>query len=93
MKGYHDLNGHIGIIKVFNSIKQKCFWPNLYKDLYEYITGCLICQLRGSMKTTPPLQKTYFPPYQFSKTGFDLSGPYPATLSRKKLYNQFQLSF
>ncbi|CAC5360228.1 unnamed protein product [Mytilus coruscus] len=89
MDSYHDLNGHMGIIKVFNSIKQKQFWPNLYKDLYEYITGCLTCQLRISKKTKPPLQETDIPPYPFAKIGFDLSGPYPTTLSG----NRYTISF
>ncbi|CAC5412796.1 unnamed protein product [Mytilus coruscus] len=89
MDSYHDLNGHMGIIKVFNSIKQKYFWPNLYKDLYEYITGCLTCQLRSSKKTKPPLQETDIPPYPFAKIGFDLSGPYPMTLSGNRYISSF----
>ncbi|CAC5369518.1 unnamed protein product [Mytilus coruscus] len=89
MDSYHDLNGHMCIMKVFYSIKQKYFWPNLYKDLHEYITGYLTCQLRSSKKTKPPLQETDIPPYPFAKIGFDLSGPYPTTLSG----NRYIISF
>ena len=78
---YHDKNGHMGIQKVFETIKQKYFWPNMYKELYEYISNCMTCQMSSSKKTKVPLQETDIPPFPFAKIALDLSGPFPTTLS------------
>ncbi|MCG8049023.1 MAG: reverse transcriptase domain-containing protein, partial [Candidatus Thiodiazotropha endolucinida] len=78
---YHDLNGHMGIDKTFEAIKTKYYWPNLYKELYEYVSHCITCQVRGKQAQKPPLQMTDTPPYAFAKIGLDLSGPYPTSLS------------
>ena len=84
VKQYHDDNGHMGIDKLFDSIRQKYFWPNLYKQLYEYISMCTTCQARSTRKTKPPLQETEIPPYPFAKIRLDLSGSYPTSLSGNK---------
>ena len=84
VKQYHDDNGHMGIDKTFDAIRQKYHWPNLYKMLYEYVTICVTCQERSMKKIKPPLQETDIPPYPFAKIGVDLSGPYPTTLSGNK---------
>lgn len=81
VKQYHDDNGHMGIDKTFDAIRQKYFWPNLYKNLYEYISSCVTCQTRSMKKIKPSLQETDIPPYPFAKIGLDLSGPYPTTMS------------
>lgn len=81
---YHDSNGHLGIDKTYDSIRQKYYWPNLYKQLYSYITTCVTCQARNLRKTNPLVQETDIPPYPFAKIAIDLSGPYPETLSGNK---------
>ena len=47
---YHDDLGHRGIDKVYGLIRLKYYWPNLYKDLYEYVSSCVTCQ-QHSLKT------------------------------------------
>ena len=42
---YHDKNGHMGVQKIFDSIRQKYYWPNLFKDLNNFVTACVVCQL------------------------------------------------
>ena len=84
VKRYHDDNGHMGIDKTFDAIRQKYFWPNIHKHLYEYISSCATCQTRSMKKIKPILQETDVPPYPFAKIGLDLSGPYPTTISRNK---------
>ena len=37
VRQYHDYNGHIGIDKTYDTIKQKYFWPDMYKGLYEML--------------------------------------------------------
>ena len=84
VKQYHDDNGHMGIDKTLDAIRQKYFWPNLYKNLYEYISSCVTCQTRSMKKIKPSLQETDVPPYPFAKIRLDLSGPYPTTMSGNK---------
>lgn len=79
-----DDNGHMGIDKTFDSIRQKYYWPNLYKQLYEYVSSCVTCRARSMKKIKTPLQDTDIPPYPFAKIGLDLSGPYPTSLSGNK---------
>ena len=80
IKQYHDDNGHMGIDKTFDALILKYYWPNMYKELYEYV-NCVTCQTRSLKKIRPPLQETDIPPYPFAKIGLDLSGPYPKSLS------------
>lgn len=75
IRQYHDLNGHMGIDKTFDAIKQKYYWPNLFKELYDYVSRCVLCQTRNMKKIKPPVQPTDIPPYAFAKIGLDLSGP------------------
>ena len=35
---FHDENGHMGVQKTFDSIRQEYFWSNLYKEVYKYIS-------------------------------------------------------
>ena len=89
IKQYHDDNGHMGIDKTFDAIKLKYYWPNLYKNLYQYISKCVTCQARIMKKQKPPLQETDTPPYPFAKISMDLSGPYPTSLSGNKYIISF----
>ena len=52
---YHDKNGHMGIEKTYNSIKDKYYWPNMYKELYQHVNSCVICQRGNYRKVKPSL--------------------------------------
>lgn len=84
IKQYHDENGHMGIQKCYDTIRVKYYWPNLFKELHNYVNTCVLCQTRSSQKVTHPLQETDQPPYAMAKLSLDLSGPYPTTLSGNK---------
>ena len=84
IKQYHDDNGHLGIDRVFDSLRLKYYWPNMYKDLYDYVNNCVTCKTISLKKIKPPLQDTDIPPYPFAKIGLDLSGPYPKSLAGNK---------
>ena len=81
---YHDQNGHMDVQKTFDSIRQKYYWPNLFKEINKYVSECTICQTRSLQKIRPPLQETDIPPYPMAKLSLDLSGPYPTSLSGNK---------
>ena len=84
IKQYHDDNGHMGVQKTFDCIRQKYFWPNLFKEIYQYVSSCTTCQTRSLQKIWQPLQEMDIPHYPMAKLSLDLSGPYPTTLSNNK---------
>lgn len=89
LKQYHDENGHMGVEKTFHSIKQKYFWPGLFKKVNEHIGKCVPCQTRNLRKQQPQMQETDMPSFPFAKIALDISGPYPRTLSG----NQYIVTF
>ena len=74
----------MGIDKTFDAIRQKYYWPNLYKELYDHVGKCVPCAMRNLKKLKPSIQETEVPPFSFAKIGLDLSGPYPQSLSGNK---------
>ena len=70
--------------KTFDSIRQKYYWLNLFKEINKYVNECTICQTRSLQKIRQPLQETDIPPYPMAKLSLDLSGPYPTTMSGNK---------
>ena len=81
---YHDKNGHMGIYKTFEAIRNKYYWPNMFKEIYAYVTTCVACQTRNLKKVRAPMQETPVPPYPFCHIGVDVSGPYPTTMPGNK---------
>lgn len=46
IRNYHDLPavGHPGITCTIKLLQQFYWWPNLWKDVYDYVKGCTACQ-------------------------------------------------
>ena len=40
----HDENGHMGMDKTYDTTGIKYYWPNMFKEVLEYIQGCVVCQ-------------------------------------------------
>ena len=55
-KAYHDNNGHIGFDKLYESIRNKYYWPRTYAELSEYVKNCSECQ-----QTKRPVHKKKAP--------------------------------
>ena len=55
---YHNNNDHMGIDKTHDAIKTQYYWPNMYKNLYQYVTSCVTYQTRNLRKVKPPQQET-----------------------------------
>ena len=81
---YYGQNGHMGIQKTFDSIRQKYYWPNLFKEISGNVSKYKTCKPRSMHKIKPPLKETDIPPYPMAKLILDLSGPNPTTLSGNK---------
>ena len=81
MKQYHDDNGHMGTRKVYLTIREKYYWPNLYKELHDKIEKCIICKQTNMQQLKAPVQLTNNPPYPMAVLQLDLSGPHRKTLA------------
>src|ERR1044071_10512768 len=46
---YHNdlLAGHLGTTKVMQKMKMQYFWPQMYKEIKEYIQSCHQCQVHA----------------------------------------------
>ncbi len=78
---YHDQNAHIGIEKLFESVKQKYYWRNLYIDCRDYTLSCQECQ-RSKTSTRAkraPLKSIETTSKIFSRFHLDILGPLPET--------------
>ena len=79
----HPTGGHLGIEKVFEKIRENYYWPQMFKDIRNYIKGCDSCQRRGK-----PSKKTLLHPIPvgkpFEKIGIDFVGPLPLTNNGNK---------
>ena len=72
---------HLAFDKTFEAIRSKYYWPNLYKQVYDYIAKCVDCQTRNMQKVKSPLKEVDTPPFPFAKMAVDMVGPLPKTLS------------
>ena len=86
---YHDCNGHFGVDKCYHTLARSYYWPNMFKELWDYIAACVQCNTRNLHKVQPLLQETDIPPYPFAKVSLDISGPFPLTLSGNKYVVSF----
>ena len=81
LEQYHDLNGHMAVDKTFNAIRQKYYWPNLYKQIKEKLDSCVTCKVRNMKAQKGELQETNTPPFPFACISLDLSGPFKPSMS------------
>ena len=68
---------------MFNKIKTRYYWPQLYKNIRSYVQSCDACQRRGKTKTQQKLHPipVHAPFYQ---VGIDFVGPLPITENGNK---------
>lgn len=51
LESLHDQNGHQGIERTFNLIRQRCYWPKMFMDIKNYCKKCERCAVS---KIPPP---------------------------------------
>lgn len=75
---YHLLptSGHAGVRRMVNNLKRKYYWPEMEKDVNDFVTKCEKCQkAKYSQKTKEPMVITTTATYAFEKVFLDLVGP------------------
>src|SRR5215207_136249 len=43
----HPTSGHLGTDATFQRLKDRYYWPQMYKDIKEYVSTCDNCQRFG----------------------------------------------
>lgn len=82
----HDgpLGGHQGQNNTFNRIARTHYWPEMRKDIQEYVRTCALCQKRARGKEVAPLESIDRSPEPFRHVGIDIMGPLPITMTGKR---------
>jgi hypothetical protein len=75
--------GHFGIEVTYHRISQNYYWPNLYKDIENYIKACDVCQRKGKLRKNNSLHPIETKP-PFEKIGIDLVGPLSLTSNNNR---------
>ena len=72
---------HFGLLKTYNSIREKYFWENLYADTKNFIQSCKQCISFKSQKAIRPipLQRNFVPSRPMQFVSCDHLGPFPRT--------------
>ncbi|CAF3260642.1 unnamed protein product [Rotaria sp. Silwood2] len=88
---YHDTatNGaHFGRNKTIHKIKQRYFWPSVYKDINNYVKSCIPCaQFNPRRQKTPGKLKPIKPPDGvWQLMAIDFHGPINPTSQRGNKY-------
>src|ERR1041384_865811 len=76
---HQDMSGaHLGVDAVFDKVKERYYWPQMYEDIKNYVSSCDTCQRRGAQ-----VRKVMLVPLEvkepFHRIGIDIKGPLPIT--------------
>ena len=63
----HDKLGHQEVNRMYQLIKQHYYWKGMKKDIYKYITSCLLCKREKARTQIYPLQMTDIPCRPFAR--------------------------
>lgn len=90
----HDsiLGGHRGMNKTYQAIRQHYSWPNMKKEIEEYVRKCTKCQLNKALraKKKAPMEITTTASHPFEKCSLDIVGPLVESESGNKYILTFQ---
>ncbi|MES2216505.1 MAG: RNase H-like domain-containing protein [Patescibacteria group bacterium] len=76
----HDepISGHLGYIKTADKIRKRYWWPNMDRDILNYVLTCVKCLARKPSSRKPAGLLQPIQTYQvFERIGIDLLGPFP----------------
>ena len=67
---------HQGIVKTKQLLREKVWWPNIDKDVFDLIKTCHACQATSIPPREPPVVMTKLPDGPWKQLGMDISGPF-----------------
>ena len=91
---FHDspVGGHRGMNKTYRAIKSQYFWPNIRREVEEYVKQCRSCQVNKMLtpKHKAPMEVTTTAKHPSDKCYLDIVGPLPVTQGNNKYILTFQ---
>ena len=70
--------GHQGVVKTKQLLRQKVWYPGLDSDVEQAIANCIPCQAVGPAPKPEPLKMTELPDKAWLKISTDFCGPFPS---------------
>lgn len=70
--------GHLGIVGTKQMLRNKVWWPNMDKNVENYVKSCHACQITGQFSHPEPLEPTKLPTGPWQYLAIDLLGPLPS---------------
>ena len=71
--------GHMGFDKTYQKIRERYFWPNMYRDTHQFVSRCDLCNERKRKQKSNPILSMPIPNYPFEIIGIDTCGPFTET--------------
>ncbi|GFX39205.1 retrovirus-related Pol polyprotein from transposon 412 [Trichonephila clavipes] len=83
---HDEIGGHLGVTKTKDRILRHFFWPNVYRDVEEFVKTCDSCQRVGKPrdKAKAPLKLVPIISEVFSKINIDTVGPLPVSTKQNR---------
>jgi hypothetical protein len=79
MYHYHNnlFAAHLGMNRTYQRIHSRFYWPNIYREVNEFVACCPECQISKSRKPTNiPVGSLPVPSYPFHTIALDFIGPF-----------------
>ena len=73
--------GHLGIDKTYDKLRSRYYWSGMYRDVVQFLKGCVACNMRKLKRQRPPLQEMQVAKYPFEQIAIDTAGPFPESYS------------
>jgi len=94
LQEFHDspVGGHRGMNKTYHAIRAHYTWPNMRREIEEYIEQCKSCQVNKILtpRHKAPVEVTTTAERPFEKCYLDVEGPLPVTQEGNKYILTFQ---
>ena len=70
--------GHQGIVKTKQLIREKVWFPNIDREVEVLLSSCIACQANGPNTKPDPLTMSSLPPEPWHTVHIDFCGPFPS---------------
>ncbi|KAG8473020.1 hypothetical protein CXB51_034916 [Gossypium anomalum] len=76
---------HPGSTKMYNDLKRQFWWPGMKRDIFDFVSKCLICQQVKAEHQVPSglLQPIMIPEWKWDRVTMDFVYGLPLTQSKK----------
>jgi len=87
LQNHNSIHGdHHGMNKTYEAIKRHYKWPNMRREIEDYVETCAKCHLNKTLrpKKRAPMEITTTARHPFEKCALDIVGPMTETMSGNK---------